>query len=268
MRNQQRNLTFSPCIKPFNTVYLVFNSILLFFGIPTTIIVVVKLLIGLFKTRSFSQTDFFLLQISVVNICFFVACLLLFLDDQVSMTLFLVLYIPSLTVRPVFSLVICVICYFAVVHPVTYMAAKTMHHWEWLVSTLGWLYSLIMAVVIMIYDIDIFQPIFVVVFNITILPSVFCNIGVLRALASSGTGRDRQTLNLAKRKAFLIVLSFVVAFLMYYIPRVYVFIYSYIAPVDWERFECTEGSVILMVSKFSEVAIPVVCLYSLRKLDV
>lgn len=62
--------------------------------------------------------------------------------------LYMLFYILSLTERSIFLLTICVIFYLAIVHPVTYMSAKTLHHWEWLVTTVGWfcLYALAMDV--------------------------------------------------------------------------------------------------------------------------
>lgn len=271
--NQQQNGTLGSCNKAVVTVHIVLNTILLFFSFPTTFVVIVKLLSRLYKTRSLSSAEIFLLQINFTNTFLFVFNLLRFLDDRFSVhyfsrNLYMAVYSPTLTARPVFLLAICMIFYFAIVHPVTYMTAKPLRHWEWLVITFGWLYALAMNAIIIVYEIDIFQQVFSVLFYNTILPSIIFNIATLRALSSSCRKNGSQTLNPAKRKAFRIILSILVSLLVYYVPRVYFYIHPYIAPTDLKRFLCFEGGVIMFLPKFSEMAMPVIFLYSLRKLSV
>lgn len=272
MLSQEGNWTLGSCSEPFNTIYSVLNSSLLFFGFPTTAFVIVELLKRFHITRSLSPAEVFLLQVNFTNVCLFISYLMIFLDvvhvGAFSMNLFMFFHSPSLTARPVFFLAMCLIFYLAIVHPVTYMSAKTWRHWEWVVTTFGWLYALAINVAITVYKVDLFQPVFMMVFYSTILPSVYLHIAELRALTSGGSGDTTQTFNPTKRKAFRIILSMLLVLLLYYIPRVYFLVYPYVAPTDCQRFLCAEGSVIMMLPKFSEFAIPVIFLYSLRKLGV
>ncbi|GAA6082630.1 uncharacterized protein LOC125138857 [Tachysurus ichikawai] len=230
------------------------------------------LLNRLYQTRSFSPAEVFLLQTNFTNICLSLAYLLLFLDvvhnSQFSRTLFLFFYIPSLTARPIFLLVICAIIYLAIVHPVTYIAAKTFRHWEWLIATLGWIYPLAITVCFIIYKNDTSQLVFMSLFHITNLSIFFFNIAMLRALSSKGPGNSRQPVYPNKRKAFRVILSSLVTLLMYYVTQAYFFTYCFVAPTDWQRFHCSEGLVIRMLPMLSDLAMPVLCLCSLAKLDV
>lgn len=270
--NREQNGTLGLCSASVDNIHIVLNTVLLFFSFPTTFVVIVKLLSRMYKARGLSSAESFLLQVNLANVCLFVFNLLLFLEainvNHFSDILYMVFFSPTLTARPVFLLAMCVIFYLAIVHPVTYMSAKTSHHWEWLVITLVWLYALAMNVAIIVYEIDIFNPILHLVFYNTILPSVVLNVATLRSLASGGPGDSGQALNPAKRKAFRVILGVLLSLLLYCGPRVCYLVYPYIAPMDWERFQCSEGSMVLFLPKFSEVAMPVIFLYSLRKLGV
>ncbi|KAI5629432.1 hydroxycarboxylic acid receptor 2-like [Silurus asotus] len=267
MLNQHRNSTLGSCAKPYDSVYLVLNNILLFLSFPSTVLVIWKLLSRFYETGRFIPAEIFLLQINFINICVFISQLLIFQDilhaGFFSNNLYMVLFSPSLTARPIFLLAICVIFYLAIVHPVTYMTTKALHHWEWLVTALIWLYALAINLAIIFYKLDIFQPIFMLVLSSNMFPCVFFYIEKLRVLFCS-----RQTLNPVKRKAIRLILATLIVLFFCYIPRLYFLIYLHLAPNDWHRFLCTEGLVLMMLSKFSEVAMPVIFLYSLRRLDV
>lgn len=269
--NYQHNGTFWYCGEYLDTTHIVLNSVLLFISFPATFVVIVQLLIRIYKVRSLSVAEIFLLQINLVNICLFLFNLLLFLEavqlDTFSIILYSVFFSPTLTARPVFLLAMCVIFYLAIVHPVTYMTAKTWLHWEWLVVSFGWIYAMAMNIVVIVHEISIFHLIFTVLFYNTYLLSMFFNIATLRALSSSKSGIG-GTLDPAKRKAFRIILGILVLLLLYYVPRVYYIVYPYIAPMDFERFICAEGSVIMLLPKVSELSMPAIFLYSLHKLGV
>ncbi|TSQ23925.1 hypothetical protein Baya_11492 [Bagarius yarrelli] len=270
--NHWRNLSLSSCSEPYTTVYFWLNNMLLFLTFPTSAIVIVTLLIRIYGTSCFTPAEVFLLQINFTNISVCISYLLLVLDDinacQFSMTVFLIFFSPSLTARPLFMFANCMIFYVAIVHPVTYRTAKTLRHWEWLVSALTWCFALIINLAIIIYKIDIFQLGFIMTFYSTILPSMILYVIILRTLASVGPGNGGQTLNPAKRKAFQIILSILVITLLYYIPRVLFLVYPYVAPMDWQRFLCAEGQVIILLPKVSEIVLPIIILCCLYKVDI
>ncbi|KAK3552218.1 hypothetical protein QTP86_005990 [Hemibagrus guttatus] len=266
----QHNGTFWSCGEV-DTTHLVLNSVLLFVSFPTTFVVIVQLLIRNYKARSLSAAEIFLLQINLVNVCLFLFNLLLFLEAvQVgifSNILYSAFFSTTLTARPIFLLAMCAIFYLAIVHPVTYMTAKTWLHWEWLVVSLGWIYAMAVNIAIIVHEINVFGLIFSVLFYNTYLFSMFFNIATLRALSSSKPGIG-GTHDPAKRKAFRIILGILVLLLLYYVPRMYYTVYPYIAPMDFERFSCNEGAVIMLLPKFSELSMPAIFLYSLHKLGV
>ncbi|KAF7697821.1 hypothetical protein HF521_004331, partial [Silurus meridionalis] len=204
------------------------------------------------------------------NVCLSSSLLLLFLKTinvgHFYSDLYLFFQIPSIIARPFFLLAIGAIFYTAIVHPITYMATKSCLRWDWLVITLIWIYTLAIAVFIIFKKLDLSHPFFFILFFINFAPTIFFNIATLRALSSSGPGNGSQTLNLAKRKAFRIILSILMVLLVYYVPRLYVNLYAVIAPNDW-NFLCYEV-MIMLIPKFAEIAMPVIFLYSLRKLGV
>ncbi|GAA6082629.1 uncharacterized protein LOC125138857 [Tachysurus ichikawai] len=270
-QGQQQNGTLQNCSESLDTVHMALNAILLFVSFPATFVVIVKLLIRIYKARSLSSAEIFLLQINLVNVCLFVFNLMLFLEavqvSKFSVTLYAVFFSTTLTARPVFLLTMCVIFYLAIVHPVTYMTAKPWLHWEWMVVTLGWIYALAVNVAVVVKEINIFDLVWPVLLYNTNLPSMFFNIATLRALSSSSPGSN-GTLDPAKRKAFRIILGILVLLLLYYVPRVYYIVYPYIVPTDEKRFLCAEGTVIMFLPKMSELSMPVIFLYSLHKLGV
>lgn len=270
--HQQQNWTFNLCSQTYDTLYFWMDFVLLLFSFPTTIAVILILLKKIYKVKSFSPAEIFLLQINITDMLFFIHLLLHFLNivelNHFTMTISYMLYIPSFTARSIFLLAICVIFYFAIVHPVTYMTAKTWQHWEWLVIILGWLYAVAIDVTIVIYEIAITNPVLNVFVYIIILPIVFFNIFTLKALISSGPGSGEKTLNPAKMKAFRIILSILVVLLLYYLPQFFYCFYPNIAPADKYRFMCNEGLAVMMLPQFSEFAMPVIFLYSLTKLGI
>ncbi|KAG7334723.1 hypothetical protein KOW79_001319 [Hemibagrus wyckioides] len=249
--NYQQNGTFWYCGESLDSTHVVLNAVLLFISFPATFAVIVQLLIRIYKARSLSAAEIFLLQINLVNVCLFLFNLLLFLEAMqvgiFSEILHSAFFSPTLTARPIFLLAMCVIFYLAIVHPVTYMTAKTWLHWEWLVVSLGWIYAMAVNVAIIVHEISIFDLIFTVLFYNTYLLSIFFNIATLRALSSSKPGIG-GTLDLAKRKAFRIILGILVLLLLYYVPRVYYFVYPYIAPMDLERLLLNQATPFIMRS--------------------
>lgn len=269
----QQNLTFWSCNdEPFKTTYSVLNDILLFFGFPTTVTIIVILLSKAYKARTLSIAEVFLLQINFANVCLCISELLMFLNSvnigNFYSNLYTIFYSPNYIARPIFLLGTCVIFHLAIVHPVTYLATKTWVHWVWLIITLVWIGSLVLNVALIFNENDFYKPIYLGVFFLTFPPSILFNVITLRALSSRGPGNSEQTLNPAKKKAFRIILGILVVLLLYYFPRGYLFIYPFVASNDFTRFMCVEGPVVMMLPKISEIAMPIIFLYSLRKLGV
>lgn len=268
-QNQKENRTSGSCGELYDTIFFVTDILLLCFSFPSTVAVILMLLYRVYKAKSFSAAEVFLLQINVADMCLFIHLLLTFLNkvrathlSTIFSTLF---YIPSLTARSVLLLAICVIFHLAIVHPVTYMGTRTLRRWAWLVNALAWFYTLAVDVAVIVYETDLSKPIFTVLFFITILPILLFNTATLKVLSSGGLGNSA---NPTKRKAFWIILSILVVLLLNYVPQFYYYIYPVMVPADAERFMCSEGLAVMMLPQFSEFALPVIFLYSLSKLDI
>lgn len=266
-----QNLTTRDCRELYYTISVVMSGIILFATFPIITLVFVKLLNQLCKTRSFIPAKFFLLQINFTNMFLFISYLLIFMNvvhgTQVPLTAFLFFHIPSITARPFFLLATSAIFYLAIVHPTTYMTFKLFSHWEWLTATLGWLYALAIAVAAVIFKIDSYLIVYIIL-HITVLPFLFFCVTMLWALCFSGPGNSRQTLNSTKRNAFKLILSNLLAMLVYYLFQVCFLTYGIAAQTDLQGFQCSVVWTITLLPMISDFTLPAIYLYSSAKIGV
>lgn len=119
-------------------------------------LVFMKLLNCSYQARSFLPAEVFLLQTNFTNAFLFSSHLLLLLDAVRAVSLagqFPAFSHPELNSKT----------HFHALHPCdlvhshrssNHLHGKTLRHWEWLVTTLGWLYALAMDVAIIVYKIN------------------------------------------------------------------------------------------------------------------
>ncbi len=166
-------------------------------------------------------SEFFILNLSVVEIGFSVNCLTFVLSEWFSFIVDFKLFLIGLIItgRPLFQCLICVERYLAVVHPVTFLKYKPLRY-RVICCTVAWSINLGSCLCSMftilshnIVHLWFLSVQFLVVFCI----QLFCLVAVLRALKWSGPG-ERGEENHMKRRAFHIILITTVTMVITYAP--------------------------------------------------
>ncbi len=123
-----------------------------------------------------------------------------------------------------FQCLMCVECYLAVVHPVTFLKYKPLRY-KVACSTVTW----IMIIACCVFCLQLVNPCFMRVFKglylihfiVFLAINLFCCLAVLRALKKPGPGdrgREREKENHIKRRAFLLILITTVTLVITYVP--------------------------------------------------
>ncbi|KAL6476633.1 hypothetical protein MHYP_G00151320 [Metynnis hypsauchen] len=218
---------------------------------------------NVFSISSLSET--FLLHISLISFCHYVYLPIILLNElmlfKVNHLFLYVLHSPSFTAVPLFLVAICVDCYVAVVHPVAYLAVKNLPHRVLLCTTPVWVYTLVIWLISVIYQLSYFHPVCMMSFYVSLPAVVFFSISTLRALYSAKPGSSNQTLSPTKRRAFWIILSILVGMVVYYMPQVCFFTYRFIEPTDSERLACLEIPLVMLLPSLCKSAAPLLHLY-------
>ncbi len=201
---------------------LVIHSINLLFGLPTHSYILWLIVKG---TGRGIASEFFNLNISI---CEIMSCLRSFNSvlGNVFPKLWSVMMFLSgfvITAR-FFQCLMCVECYLAVVHPVTFLKYKHLRY-NVACSAVTW----IMIIACCVFCLQLVNPCFMRVFKCLYLVhfiiflgiNLFCCLAVLRALKKPGPGdigRHRDKENHIKRRAFLLILINTVTLVITYVP--------------------------------------------------
>ncbi|XP_026094152.1 somatostatin receptor type 3-like [Carassius auratus] len=176
------------------------------------------------RTESGLASVFFKLNLSVCEIGICVESLIFILSCWFSSFKKLICFLIGLAVtgRPLFQCLICVECYLAVVHPVTFLKYKPLRY-KVICSASAWIIilgSCLFSVFILPYTIS-HTWFFSVQFLLFFCIQLFCLVVVLRALKQSGPGeraREKEEENHMKRRAFHFILICTVSTVVIYVP--------------------------------------------------
>ncbi len=110
--------------------------------------------------------------------------------------------------RPLFPCLICVECYLAVVHPVTFLKYKPLRCRE-ICCTAAWIFSVgfclfSMFILVLLSEMS-YTWFYILLFLLFLSIQLFCLVAVLRALKQSGPG-EREEENSIKRRVFHLIL--------------------------------------------------------------
>ncbi|KAM9307103.1 proteinase-activated receptor 3-like [Pholidichthys leucotaenia] len=196
--------------------YLCLQFINMFLGIPANL----RVLWLITKNKCNSSTsDIFAFHLAIVDVLF---CFIFPLElvNTVFITnsniWYIQLFFYSLKdFSPLFLLCICLDCYMAVVHPITFTELKDRQHRTVLVIIV-WLTTLAYAAVKCVGHIVDIDKLFIGVSFIVFALMVYCNIAILWVLKESGPGRDEM--HPVKKRAFNSVLILLVIILFSCIP--------------------------------------------------
>ncbi|XP_052443612.1 G-protein coupled receptor 35-like [Carassius gibelio] len=193
------------------------------FGLPTH-----SYIIWLIITGTGVASDFFNLNLSFceIGICLNSLFTLIYYCTELSHFISLAWFSSGLLItgRPLFQCLICVKCYLAVVHPVTFLKYKPLRY-RVICCTVAWIITLGSCLCCMF--ISQFKTVYIyfhlVQFLLFLCIQLFCLVAVLRALKQSGPGergRKKEEENHMKRRAFYIILITTVTMSIVYIPNI------------------------------------------------
>ncbi len=127
----------------------------------------------------------------------------------------------TITGRPLFQC-LCVECYLAVVHPVTFLKFKPLRY-RVICSTMVWIITrgscLDCMFISVLYNFNGYMWIFSTESLLFLSIQLFCSLAVLRALKQSGPGERRR--NHMKRKAFHLILIYIVSMGIIFVPNIF-----------------------------------------------
>lgn len=239
------------------------------FGFPGAIAVLLDLFQKARKGTTLSPNDVFLLNVTVLDGAYLLFLQVelynyLFEPNKALTTLAHFLYSFNLCARPLFITCICLDCYVAVVHPVTYRSRKSLTP-RVLLAAGVWIVTVAYGCCLLTLPDGALSDFSVIVFFILTLPAiVFFDISILRTLRKpSPSGKDNNPL---KKKAMQIVLNNLIITVVAYFPPVITITVSFCMDLDERIIRC------LLVPLMRTTSVPNVVsimlhLNNLRRLD-
>ncbi len=141
-----------------------------------------------------------------------------------------------ITGRPLFQCLICVECYLAVVHPVTFLKYKPLRY-KVIVCTVAWMLILGSCVCCMFTILShniVYLWYFLLQFLLFLFIQLFCLVAVLRALKQSGSGergRQRKEENDKMRRVIYLIIITTVTIVIIYVPLALTALYTIVTKV-------------------------------------
>ncbi len=223
MNNSTVNFTTSvdsSIIRLVDILYISMYSISFLFGLPTHSYVLWLIIRG---SGSGFVSEFFILNLSVCEICNCLQSLICIFDIFISLKHFAsFLSGLAITGRPLFQCLICVERYLAVVHPVTFLKYKPLRY-RVICCTAAWLIiigsCLCCTFILISFSMVQYVWFISIQFLLFFFTQLFCLVAVLRALKQSGPGeKKREEENHTKRRAFYLILITTVITIIQYSP--------------------------------------------------
>ncbi len=222
------------------------------------------------EEEEFHQNSSMLISQFVI---YFTLITLLYLLDNVTYLVLLQWFLQGLgiTGRPLFQVLICVECYLAVVHPVTFLKYKPLRY-RVICCTVVWIIALgsflgIMSILRSL-NLKAYTWFFSLQFLLFLSVQLFCLVAVLRALKQSGPGergRKREEENHIKRRAFHLILITAVTFIAMFAPFIFTGLLTVLEHINRMRFHFSDFLVIVVLFWLVFVQ-PVLYLYQAGKL--
>lgn len=249
--------------------WTVFSGIFSLFGVPACVAVLWELFQRHRKGTFTTPNDIFMLNLTVMDFLF-LGSLPFAISNFLSWHIWPLehcgnfLYTLTLSGRPLFMTCICLDCYLAVVHPITYRARKGLTP-RVLMSIAVWVVTVAYGsrfIILKAFDIGLWT----IVPNIIALPIIMvCDLFLFRALNKPDpTGRD---IHPQKKKALQIIFNSLVMAVLCYLPPVFVYIYGTSAPITEKVFVCTTMIPSYITPTMGSAVMPILYLGNLGKLD-
>ncbi|XP_056301829.1 chemokine XC receptor 1-like [Danio aesculapii] len=204
---------------PVEIVNVCVHSLSFLVGLPSHCYIILLIVTG---AGCGVASEFFILNLSICEAGFSVDSLNFVLAEWFSFIVeFQMLLVGLVTTgRPLFQCLICVECYLAVVHPVTFLKYKPLRY-RVICCAVAWI-LILGACLFCMYTIVQYNIVHIwflsVQFILFFFIQLFCLVAVLRALKQSGPGKREKEHNHMKRRAFRVILITTVSMVITYAP--------------------------------------------------
>ena len=218
------------------------------------------------KRRRGLSNDVYMLNLTVMDFVFNLSILpctinFFFLRNDPFFMIIQVLYCFSISGRPLFMACICVDCYTAVVHPISYMKMKQSKH-RMVAIALAWSLTLVYGMVFVL-DIQLYTTAFTVIPYILSLPTItFCDFSILCALRKPSPS-GRSDVHPQKQKALQTIINSFTMAIVAYLPPLVVFSFSPLFPLSAAEIWCNVQSPALIAPLIGSSIMPVLYLHNL-----
>lgn len=245
------------------------SSIAFFFGFPACVAVSWELFQRHRKGVAFTPNDVFVLNLTMADLGF-----LVFLPPALFNFLFwhnwpfeaFANFIFALNVcgRPLFMTCICLDCYLAVVHPITYQARKSLTP-RVLMSVGVWVITVACGIAYSLFFTLYFSPLLIIPFIISITVIGICDFVILRTLKRSDPGG--KGIHPMKKKAIQTIINSLVMILISYLPPTALTLIGRPLIASDDYFSCTVGLLVHITTTAGSAVMPILYLYNVGKLN-
>lgn len=238
-------------------------------GFPASVAILWEMLKIHRRGTPFKPNDFFILNLSIMDVVF-----LMFIPAGiinhfawkvwVFEAFFNAIYSLNTFGRPLLMACICLDCYVAVVHPVTYLKSKSLAPRVVMVSVV-WSLTAVTAVAYFLFYKLFFSFFPIIAFVIAIVIVGVCDYFIIHALVKSDPGR--KNIHPQKKRALQTLIYSLAMTVFSYLPPVVLYSLGRILADSFEVFVCTFAVPVTLTSTVGSAVMPLLYLYNVGKLD-
>lgn len=249
-------------------VWAVFSFLFSLLGCPACIAVLWELFQRYKAGTPFTPNDVFMLSITFMDLIFlsyipYGCCNYLFWHIEAFQKITDFVCSLNLAGRPLMTACICFDCYIAVVHPVLYLANKSLTPRLFMCAVI-WTITLAQGSLAAIID-EFYHSAWAMAVYVIALPIITtCNIFILLALKSKFPGKT--DVHPKKKKAMQVITNSLVMTCVAYVPPVLGYIFGGIFTHGESEYECFVAVPILISPAAGSVIMPLLYLGNLGKL--
>jgi len=250
-------------------VWISFIALCFVLGFPASIAILWEMFKAYRRGRPFTPNDVFVLNLSAMDTIFLVFIPLGILDmiiwKNVPFEAFWKsVYSLNTCGRPLLMACICLDCYLAVVHPITYHKRKSLTP-RVVMAGIVWILTVASGIADFLFYKLYYTVFSIVPFIITIVIIGVCDSLILHSLIKSERGK--KNIHPQKQRAIQTLINSLVMTVLCYLPPMFLLGIWRLLMSNITSFTCALGISMTVTSSFSSVVMPILHLRNLRKCD-
>ena len=221
------------------------------------------------RHRSNLSNDIYMLNLTIMDLLFNSSALPIVLSfflwrNKVYHRMGCFIFCLSMTGRPLFMACICVDCYMAVVHPITYRKLKCSKYRQ-VVCVLVWGFTLIIGLTFALYPLLFTTSFTATPFALSLPPIAFCDAAIFCALKKPDPS-GKTDVHPQKQRALETITNSFIMTVVSYLPPLFVFGLPDVWPVTQQEFYCQVGIPTLICTALGSTILPLLSLGNLGRL--